>query len=424
MPGTLRFGEDGIGRRVLAGEGHMEAIRVPHDRQLGKAAHQCAKPRVVADLHAFRVDGDLRRAVRSEAALGQGVDGPGTVRRQTVGGDAQTVRVAVHQVEVGLVVPLPQDAPAVLQLIAGIQRRVLVIVPGGGQRQCLGDLVHHGPAVHPAEGHRHRDAPHRAVVLEEHHGPGSIVELHRPALGHTGLAAIQVQLHELAALEVAVQRPRPEAAHGPHVVGPPVDAEQVVPPVVADEVAALPAQAGIVVHQDDAVQAVRLLRGQIRRQLGDAHRAVAVGDIDAPLVKEQTGVIPEAAHLLADPRVFRRVRRIMVAMPGVVAGKHRVECPPVVLEGRGPHALAVDMPAVHALTGGLAKGLVDIGAVLPAHQIIAAQNLRPGEHVHGGGDHVVRIADAHHVGVGEVGMDDGVGKHGRHLRGTVYLRLS
>ena len=90
-----------------------------------------------------------------------------------------------------------------------------------------------------------------------------------------------------------------------------------------------------------------------------------------------------------------------------------MEALPVMLEGGSPHAPGIDGAAVHALMSGLAEDVVHIGTVLPMQQIVAAQDLSAGEHVHGSGDHVIAIAHAHHVRVGEISMYDRVdGSHG------------
>ena len=315
----------------------------------------------------------------------------------------------------GLVVPLPQDAPAIPQLIGGVQRGIGVLRAGRGQIQHLGDGIHHGPAIYPAEGHHHRDASHRAVILEEQQRPGAIVQLYRATLGHTGEAAIQIKLHEFATLESIRQTVGTVAAHGAHAALSPMDVEQVVPAVMLDEMAALPAEHDVLaVLKDDAVKAAFFLGGEIVGQLCQADGTVAVGHVDtAIIIKEQAGVVPEAVHLLTEPGALGIIRGIVVGMLGVVGGKHHMELRSVVLKGGGPHAPGVDVAAVHALMGGFAEDVIDIGAVLPVHHVVGAQELSAGEHVHGGGNHVIGIPHADNVRVGIIGINDGVdGRHG------------
>ena len=98
-----------------------------------------------------------------------------------------------------------------------------------------------------------------------------------------------------------------------------------------------------------------------------------------------------------------------------------MELLPVVFEGGGPHAPAVDIAAIHALVGGFAEDIVHIGAVLPVHHVMGAQDLSAGEHVHGGGDHVIGIPHADDIRVGVIGVNDGI--DGRHKRTSVMVLM-
>ena len=130
----------------------------------------------------------------------------------------------------------------------------------------------------------------------------------------------------------------------------------------------------------------------------------------------------EARHGAAHPGAFGFFCGEIVGGMGIVAHEHQVEQAAMVAQAARPHALAVDALAiVQALAGVLAQHIVGIGAMLPMHKIPGAQNLAPGENVHGGGAHIIGIPDPDDVRVGIIGKNDGVFfTHGGSLCGQSF----
>jgi len=55
------------------------------------------------------------------------------------------------------------------------------------------------------------------------------------------------------------------------------------------------------------------------------------------------------------------------------------------------------------------KGIVHLIQQLPVDEVVGAQDIAAGHEVHGGARHIISITHADDIGVGEVGVDYGIG---------------
>ena len=157
--------------------------------------------------------------------------------------------VLVDQLLMGFVVPLPRLIQRGAEAVAARKR----LAAGFFAFKAFRNALHHGEVLLPAHGHQHGDAPHRAVILEKHQVPVALGRLHHAALGGAVVSAVESLAEDLPAPELAFQRICHIAALGAEAPLGPMDAEEVVFPVVLVQVAAFPAQTFAVVPEDDAI---------------------------------------------------------------------------------------------------------------------------------------------------------------------------
>ena len=136
--------------------------------------------------------------------------------------------------------------------------------------------------------------------------------------------------------------------------------------------------------------------------------ADAAGHVDLAIVEEHAGVVVDARDGLHVPLALGVAGREDESS-SIVAVDEDIELAVVILHRAGPHASGVGILSSQQRIAVLGRELGErLCAILPVHQILRLHNGGTGEVVHGGADHVVGVAHADDIGVGEVGKNDGV----------------
>ena len=143
-------------------------------------------------------------------------------------------------------------------------------------------------------------------------------------------------------------------------------------------------------------------------ELAHLNIADAAGHIDLAVVEEHAGVVVDArelAFLPAPPGISGREE----PSARVVAVDEEVELTVVILHRASPHAGGVSVLVVHEVVAvGRGELCERLSAVVPVDQVGALEDCGSREMVHGCRYHVIGIAHAYDIGVGEVGEDDGI----------------
>ena len=289
-------------------------------------------------------------------------------------------------------------------------------------------IAEHGPAVLPGHRYQHRDAAHRAVVLEEHGVPGAVGGLHDAALGHAGVVHLAVKLQagveDLAALPGAVQGGGAPADFLSASAGGPLNHKQVV--VVPDLI-------GVDALGDVGHRTVDRIAVVVQAGVFNEGHLVAQGDVPilvlvdgaAPggaaavdhvhavvLGGEQGHVVEVAVELRPMPgAVFHVGGGEDVGLPGGQAGKGYVILAVVVADAGGPGAVAVvALPVAQGELVAVIQNVVGVAHRLPVDQVRGLHHGAAGGEVHGGAHHVVGVIHPDDVHIRDVGIHHGIGK--------------
>ena len=319
---------------------------------------------------------------------------------------------------------------AVVELVR--HHYVLLAGVGAGEVHLHGGLsvfiAEHGPAVLPGHRYQHRDAAHRAVVLEEHGVPGAVGGLHHAALGHAGVVHLAVKLQagveDLAALPGAVQGGGAPADFLSASAGGPLNHKQVV--VVPDLI-------GVDALGDVGHRTVDRIAVVVQAGVFNEGHLVAQGDVPilvlvdgaAPggaaavdhvhavvLGGEQGHVVEVAVELRPMPgAVFHVGGGEDVGLPGGQAGKGYVILAVVVADAGGPGAAAVvALPVAQGELVAVIQNVVGVAHRLPVDQVRGFHHGAAGGEVHGGAHHVVGVIHPDDVHIRDVGIHHGIGK--------------
>ena len=190
-----------------------------------------------------------------------------------------------------------------------------------------------------------------------------------------------------------------------------MDQEEDIFPVDFIEVGTfIPQRAARRVPENDPVDAARLRTGNVLLQLCQADIPVAVDDIDPPVViKEQGRIVINSINILLCPGALDVFRREKKGLRPLVGDEDDIKPAGAVPERSGPHAVAVGrLFPLQRFARGMLQRFVEIGADLPADQVVGPEDDGAGEKVHGGADHVVCVSDADDVRIRIVHPGQGI----------------
>ena len=149
-------------------------------------------------------------------------------------------------------------------------------------------------------------------------------------------------------------------------------------------------------------------------EFADGDVADAAGHVDLAVVEEHARVVVAAGQLLHLPLALgigggEQPSLQVPAVDGHFLVDKDVELAVVVLHGACPHARAVGIGRAVEVVGHLVGELLQgVRAVLPVDHVLRLEDGGTGEVVHRRGYHIIGVAHADDVGVGEVGPHDGV----------------
>ena len=181
---------------------------------------------------------------------------------------------------------------------------------------------------------------------------------------------------------------------------------------------------------DDSLVALEV---EVLVKLADGYVANAAGHVDLAVVEEHARVVVATRQLLHLPLALwiggRQQPALQVpAVDGQLLVNQDVELAVVVLHGAGPHARTVGIGRAVQVVGHLVGKLLQrVCAVLPVHHVLRLQDGGAGEVVHRRRHHIIGIAHANDIRVGEVGPHDGILIRATHIAdrhaGKVGLRI-
>ena len=160
-------------------------------------------------------------------------------------------------------------------------------------------------------------------------------------------------------------------------------------------------------------------------QFGTLHRAVAVDGVHLAVVVEQHAeVVDIALHVMVRPGASDVLCGVALQALAVDVAEH-VELAVGVADAGSPDALSVDFLVVlqrEAVLGEV-EAVETVGDVFPVHQVLRVEDDQPRHGVHGGAGEVVVVAHAEDVRVGELVVEQGVGKRTVTIVSRPRLRL-
>ena len=137
--------------------------------------------------------------------------------------------------------------------------------------------------------------------------------------------------------------------------------------------------------------------------------AYSAGHIHLSVIEEHARVVVDARQALLLPAALGIGGGEQPAAC-IVAVDEQVELPVVILHRASPHAACIGIGAAHQVIvvggGELCERLCTI---LPVHEVFRLQNRSTGEVVHRRRHHIIGIAHADDVGIGEVGTHNSIG---------------
>ena len=300
---------------------------------------------------------------------------------------------------------------------------------------------HHGPAVLPRHGHQADGAAYAVEVLHKECPPRAVIELHDATLvgigAGGGVLVDGAELELRAVLADAVLRATRHLRQRGGVVAVGLvggDDARLVRPPDALRARAECAAVGRVVGRDEVVHAVNLVHvmafahtvtfrnddalsaldgsAHVGLQFGTLHRAVAVNGVHLAVVVEQHAeVVDVALHVMVRPRTADVLRCVALQPLAIDVAEH-VELAVGVTDARCPDALTVNFLMVlqrEAVLGEV-EAVEAVGDVFPVHQVLRVEDDQSRHRVHRRAGEVVVVAHAEDVRVGELVVEQGIGK--------------
>ena len=299
---------------------------------------------------------------------------------------------------------------------------------------------YHRPAIRPRHWHEAYRTTNRVEVLHEQSPPSAVLELHDTTLMGVG-AGRGVLVHGAEAELRAVfadavfltarhlrerggmitvglvggnharligtpYRLRPRAQRA--TVGTIVGRDEVVHAVNLIHVVALPHS---VAFGNDGARRAILRAAHVGLQLRAFHFAVAMNGIHLPIVEQHRQVVDVTLHVVMLPRAMN-VFCCVALQALAIHVRIDIELSVGIADARCPHALTVNLLVVlqrEAVVGEV-EAVEAIGDVLPVHEVLRVQDDQPGHGVHRRTGQIVVVAHAQDVGVGELVVEQRVGK--------------